>query len=569
MAGEFEKITIDGKVAWKCNQCGVTIKEKRKPRGHRCFVNSTLTTPQIHSQAPQRQVGSAPGNLHGNPTVAQPQTSNATNSTPRNTRQRAPSNNQGLRQKELSELIKVFENQNLQTQQQLEQQRQKDERMMQMMMQNQQMLMNRQERHEEMLIQTIENLGTNAAGSNVNTCSKPPKKTKCPRWEANEPFKAFIDRLEIWDNITEGPGKYLDLIESLQATGKAKEKDKVELEIRNKIVNPADDAVIKILIPKMKKWFRKPFIDTAATSWRVFIHLLREHGENIHDFILRFETAEADLKLSNVEVTPLTLAIHLLEAINVDENQKRNIISKVTFEDNPNVYENVKDAIKLLEGSLVTKEKSDKSETDNDVTTETALYGENRKFFGKGKYSNQNKRYNDRHRSSRSNRNHDDDNRRKSRSGSRSRNGDHRSRSRSHSRDSSWSHNSGQHAKEDTRNVHVNFNYKDKEDDVEAVFAVTSEHLKRAIIDTAATKTCAGKMWLEDYRSGFDKDTLKSLVTRKERRSFRFGNSVRYPSEYEIDIPFKLGSNETILRTSVINANIPLLIGLPDLEKLK
>ena len=305
--------------------------------------------------------------MHGNITVAQPQTSNATNSTPRNTRQRAPSNNQGLRQKELSELIKVFENQNLQTQQQLEQQRQKDERMMQMMMQNQQMLMNRQERHEEMLIQTIENLGTNAAGSNVNTCSKPPKKTKCPRWEANEPFKAFIDRLEIWDNITEGPGKYLDLIESLQATGKAKEKDKVELEIRNKIVNPADDAVIKILIPKMKKWFGKPFIDTAATSWRVFIHLLREHGENIHDFILRFETAEADLKLSNVEVTPLTLAIHLLEAINVDENQKRNIISKVTFEDNPNVYENVKDAIKLLEGSLVTKEKSDKSETDNDI----------------------------------------------------------------------------------------------------------------------------------------------------------------------------------------------------------
>ena len=101
------------------------------------------------------------------------------------------------------------------------------------------------------------------------------------------------------------------------------------------------------------------------------------------------------------------------------------------------------------------------------------------------------------------------------------------------------------------------------------MFVATSQSLGKGILDSAATKTCVGKMWLEDHKQGLDKETLKGLVTRKENRSFRFGNSVRYPSEYEVDLPFKIGSIETVLRTSVINANIPLLIWLPDMEKLK
>ena len=45
-----------------------------------------------------------------------------------------------------------------------------------------------------------------------------------------------------------------------------------------------------------------------------------------------------------------------------------------------------------------------------------------------------------------------------------------------------------------------------------------------------------------------DKETLKKMKARNEKRSFRFGDSVRYPSEYEIDIPLALGSDEATIK---------------------
>ena len=180
MAGEFEKITIDGQITWKCNQCGSSIVAKKKPRGHRCFVNPNLgnnmTTPHASTQPPIRPFASAPGglsqrNASTTPAVSQPSVARI-NSTPRAPRQRVQSQN------ELQDFIKLFEAQNLQTQHQLEQQRQKDERFMEMMMQNQQMLINRQEKHEEMLMQTIDSLKKDAEVQGNNSCSK-TKRTKC------------------------------------------------------------------------------------------------------------------------------------------------------------------------------------------------------------------------------------------------------------------------------------------------------------------------------------------------------------------------------------------------------
>ena len=101
---------------------------------------------------------------------------------------------------------------------------------------------------------------------------------------------------------------------------------------------------------------------------------MRKKEESVEAFILRFETAEASLKCCNIELSSLNLAIHLIETLNVTESQKRNIISQVKFEDNPNVYEDVKKAIKLLEGSLVVKDKKEKA------ADEEAMYKNSKGF---------------------------------------------------------------------------------------------------------------------------------------------------------------------------------------------
>ena len=57
----------------------------------------------------------------------------------------------------------------------------------------------------------------------------------------------------------------------------------------------------------------------------------------------------------------------------------------------------------------------------------------------------------------------------------------------------------------------------------------------------------------------------RKITTERENR---FCNSVRYPSRKEVSIPQKLGQLKSTLHISVVDANIPLLLGRPDLKKL-
>ena len=56
------------------------------------------------------------------------------------------------------------------------------------------------------------------------------RKTKCPKWEAEETVDSFVERLKLWDKLEKGKGKFLELMESLQSSGRKTEKEKVELD---------------------------------------------------------------------------------------------------------------------------------------------------------------------------------------------------------------------------------------------------------------------------------------------------------------------------------------------------
>ena len=49
---------------------------------------------------------------------------------------------------------------------------------------------------------------------------------------------------------------------------------------------------------------------------------------------------------------------------------------------------------------------------------------------------------------------------------------------------------------------------------------------------------------------------------------FRFGNNVHFPSTEEVTIPLNIGKLESTLHVCVVDANIPLLLGRPDMKKL-
>ena len=88
------------------------------------------------------------------------------------------------------------------------------------------------------------------------------------------------------------------------------------------------------------------------------------------------------------------------------------------------------------------------------------------------------------------------------------------------------------------------------------------------ILDSGTTKTVAGSKWMENYLRSIETADLEKISRTPEQRYFRFGNSVRYPSKEEIAIPLKLGSLETFILVSVVDAPIPLLLGRHDFRRL-
>ena len=62
---------------------------------------------------------------------------------------------------------------------------------------------------------------------------KQEKQIRCPKWEKSENPKHFFSRFKRWDSIEKGKGKYLQFLESLQESGRLKEKLRVELEEQN------------------------------------------------------------------------------------------------------------------------------------------------------------------------------------------------------------------------------------------------------------------------------------------------------------------------------------------------
>ena len=136
-------------------------------------------------------------------------------------------------------------------------------------------------------------------------------KVKCPKWEQEENVKNFLSRLESWNEIEKGKGKYLQLLEGLQISKRTKEKQRIELEAQNGLLDPADENIIVVIIENMKKWFGKTKIDEASEAWNDFKAIKRKSNEKIDDYLFRFETAESKMKQSLVPVPNQILAIQL------------------------------------------------------------------------------------------------------------------------------------------------------------------------------------------------------------------------------------------------------------------
>ena len=353
-----------------------------------------------------------------------------------------------------------------------------------------------------------------------------------------------------WNDVEKGKGKYLQLLESLQQSERKREKQRIELEEQNGYLKPENDDIILKIIDKLKEWFGKTKIDEASDSWENFIDLKRKESEKLDDFLLRFETTESTLRSSAVELPNVVLALQLIKSVNVNSNQRRNILVHVDMDKTDTVYDDMKSSIRLMKGSIVEKD-TEANNDDDEVNYNQSFknhqsrsrsthryndkkgsyYGQGNRSYngqGNGSYSGQGNSSYNRQGNSRE-RGRSQQNRGRSRETHRSKERSPFRRQRTKSRD--YSRNRQNYGGEQ---LYESSNLVFKETEHESQIE-TGDNDDKMIVDSGTTKTVAGKKWMDNHLANITSEEQKHVEKHPEERFFRFGDSARYPSTQEIE----------------------------------
>ena len=287
---------------------------------------------------------------------------------------------------------------------------------------------------------------------------------------------------------------------------------------------------------------------------------------------------------SAVPVPNTILALQLLESVDVNRDQRSNILVHVDINNTDTVYDEMKTSIRLLKGNLVEKANEANEWNDDEEINYTRNEGfrqrsrsKSRQRFEDRSFDNHNE---SRNRSISRDRGKSNERARSTErrySNERGRSNERRySQGKSPQKDRSYSKNRNYGRRYYSKDRYRGKEYKRSYESVNLVFketgeeakAETRENIERMIVDSGTTKTVAGTKWMETYLESLPEEERISIAEESEDRFFRFGNSVRYPSKREITIPLKLGKLESRIPVYVVDASIPLLIGKPDLKRL-
>lgn len=88
-----------------------------------------------------------------------------------------------------------------------------------------------------------------------------------------------------------------------------------------------------------------------------------------------------------------------------------------------------------------------------------------------------------------------------------------------------------------------------------------------AVLDSACSSTVCGKTWLESYLSSLKESEREEIVRREGHKIFKFGGGTRLKSEGEYELPMCLVGKPVIVKTDVVDSDIPLLLSRTTMKK--
>ena len=96
--------------------------------------------------------------------------------------------------------------------------------------------------------------------------------------------------------------------------------------------------------------------------------------------------------------------------------------------------------------------------------------------------------------------------------------------------------------------------------DIAKLEVIVAEAFNSAVIDTACTKTVAGQIWFENFKSNLNEQTLKEIETFQSNTSFKFGDSRKVKSLYRVIFPVVIANKHCKVNAEIVPENIPMLL---------
>ncbi|PIK40870.1 hypothetical protein BSL78_22300 [Apostichopus japonicus] len=94
------------------------------------------------------------------------------------------------------------------------------------------------------------------------------------------------------------------------------------------------------------------------------------------------------------------------------------------------------------------------------------------------------------------------------------------------------------------------------------------EAANSAVLDSACSKTVTRRVWTQIFMESLSSDEKKNVKISSGGTTFKFGGESSVKSEEKMTFPCVIAGKRTTITTDVVDSDIPLLLGKPDMKRL-
>ena len=384
-----------------------------------------------------------------------------------------------------------------------------------------------------------------------------------PALSKSTSYETWLKELEIWQAFTDlsiekqGPAIFLTL------EGKAREAA-LELEVKN----ISGKEGVKNITTKLDTLYKKDIAQVAYEAYDKFERFQRPADMSMKDFVIEFERLVSKTRSHGTAMSEDILAYRLLRSANISEHHQQ--LARATIGELK--YDAMKSQLMKIFGDqssdMTSHETSIKVESINEATN-----FECETFYGNypRRGSNQLQRFsNQRGNSYRGGRSTGGTNmNRGTYRPKRGRNplNDRGMPSRCSVCDSvnHWAANCpdalyySEECDESSSEHHITL-YQSALIAESSMKVFVAESLSAAILDSGASSTVCGKVWVDCYMEGLSSHDQNLVICSDSSNCFKFGSGNIFKSLYKAKLPAVIGNHQIYIETDVIESEIPMLL---------